>query len=58
MASFQAKIVSKRQRKRENKNYSFVPSLPDAKFKIPKKLQKNSKKFKNNVMAQFQATIG
>ena len=29
MASFQAKIVWKRQRKRENKNYNFVPSLPD-----------------------------
>ena len=46
MASFQAKIVWKRQRKRENKNYSFVPALPDAYFKIPKKLQKNSKKYK------------
>ena len=43
MASFRAKIVLKRQRTRENKNYSFVPSLPDAKFKIRKKLQKNSK---------------
>ena len=30
MASFQAKIVWKRQRKRENKNYNFVPSQPDA----------------------------
>ena len=29
MASFQAKIGGKRMRKRENKNYSFVPSLPD-----------------------------
>ena len=44
MASFQAKIVWKRPRKRENKNYSFVLSLPDAKIKIPKNLQKNSKK--------------
>ena len=43
MASFQAKIVWKRQRKRENKNYNFVPSLPDTEFKIPKKLQKYSK---------------
>ena len=42
MTSFQAKIVSKRQRKRENKNYSFVPSLPEAKLKIPKKIEKNS----------------
>ena len=30
MASFQAKIVFKMQRKRENKNYSFDPSLHDA----------------------------
>ena len=58
MASFQVKIVFKRQRKRENKNYSFVPSLPGAKFKIAKKLQKNSKKLKNTIMASFQATIG
>ena len=43
MASFQAKIVWKRQRQRENKNYHFVSFLPDAKFKILKKLQKNSK---------------
>ena len=43
MASFQGKIVWKRPRKRENKNYRFVPFLPDAEFKIPKKLQKNSK---------------
>ena len=30
MASFQNKIVWKRPRKRENKNYKFVPSQPDA----------------------------
>ena len=41
MASFQAKIVWKRPRKREKKNYRFVPFLPDALQKIPKKLQKN-----------------
>ena len=29
MASFQAKIVWKRPRKRESKNYRFVPFLPD-----------------------------
>ena len=51
MASFQAKIVWKRQRKRENKNYSFVPSLPGAKFKI-------AKKFKNASMASFKGRIG
>ena len=46
MARFSAKIVRKRMRKRENKNKNFVPSLPDAKFKIPKKLQKYLKKIK------------
>ena len=40
-------------RKRENKNYSFVLSLPDAKFKIPKKL----KKIKNASMVSFLAKI-
>ena len=37
MASFQAKIGWKRQRKRENKNYSSVLFPPDAKEKILKK---------------------
>ena len=41
MTSFQAKIVWKRPRKRENKNYCFVPFLPNALQKIPKKQQKN-----------------
>ena len=43
MASFQAKIGLKRSRRRKNKNYRSVPSLPDAKLKIPKKIEKNSK---------------
>ena len=42
MASFQTNIVWKRTRKRENKNYRFVPFLPDTLWKIPKKQQKNS----------------
>ena len=54
MTSFQAKIVSKRQRKRENKNYSFVPSLPDGLEKIPKKLQKNSKNYKIRFWHHFK----
>ena len=58
MASFQAKVVCKRQRKRENKNYSFVPSLPDALLKISKKQKKNTKNKKNNIIASFQAKIG
>ena len=43
MASFQAKIFWKMPRKRENKNYRFVPFLPDALQKIPKKQQKIKK---------------
>ena len=37
MASFQAKIGWKRQRKGEKKNYRSVPLVPNAKQKIPKK---------------------
>ena len=37
MAAFQDKIGWKRLRKRENKNYRFVPFLPDCLEKIPKK---------------------
>ena len=43
MASFQAKIGSKRMRQRENENYHYVSFLPDAKFKIPTKQQKIQK---------------
>ena len=41
MASFQAKIVWKRPRKGENKNYRFVPFIPGAEQKTQKKMQKN-----------------
>ena len=41
MASFQAKIVWKMTRKRENKNYCFVAILFGAEYKMPKKKQKN-----------------
>ena len=41
-------------RKRKNKNYSFVPSLPDAGLKIPNKF----KKLKNASMASFKGRIG
>ena len=40
-------------RKRKNKNYSFVPTLPEAELKIPNKF----KKLKNASMASFQAKI-
>ena len=55
MDSFQAIIGWKRMRNRENKNYRSVSFLPDAWYKIPKKLQK---KFKNTIMDSFQAIIG
>ena len=41
MYSFQAKIGLKKMRKGENKNYRFVPFLPNAILKIPKKQQLN-----------------
>ena len=41
MASFQAKIGSKRLRKRENKSYRSVTFLADGLEKIPKKQPKN-----------------
>ena len=43
MSSFQAKIGWKRQRKRENKNYRFVPFLPYCLKKILKKFKKFKK---------------
>ena len=46
MASFQAKIAWKMPRKREIKNYRFVPFLPDALYKIPKKIEIKFKKKK------------
>ena len=54
MASFQAKIVRKRMRNIEKKNYRFFSSLRDAQQKIPKEF----KKLKNTIMASFQAKIG
>ena len=49
MASFQAKIVWKRPRKRESKNYRFVPFLPYALQKIAKKIAKKLKKTKKKI---------
>ena len=43
MDSLQEKEGWKRMRESENKNYRFVPFLPDAKQKIPKQQLKNSK---------------
>ena len=38
MNSFQTKISGKMMRKRENKNFNFVPFLPGAEQKLPKEL--------------------
>ena len=46
MASFQSRIGRKRMRKGENKNYRFVPFLPDALQKIAKKNCNKIKKIK------------
>ena len=51
MASFQAKIVWKRLRKRENKNYRFVSFLPDTLQKIPKKYQNSKKKYHYGIIS-------
>ena len=58
MASFQAKIGWKRQRKRQKKNLSFrfVPTQPV--IKNSKKIAKKFKKVKNTIMASFEAKIG
>ena len=58
MASFQAKIGWKRQRKRENKNYRSVSFHPEEGGKIQKKIAKKFKKLKNAITASFQAKIG
>ena len=41
-------------RKRENESYSSVPFLPDAKQKIPKQQQKNSKNYKIPLRVHFK----
>ena len=43
MASFQAKICRKKQRKSENKNYRSVSFLPDPSQKIRKRSKKIQK---------------
>ena len=58
MAPFQATIGWKRMRKEENKNYRFIPFVPDAYQKIKKKMAKKLKKLNNTVMAPFRAKIG
>ena len=51
MASFQAKIGWKMLRKRENKNYRFVPFLSGAEQKMPKKKAKKAKKYHYGIIS-------
>ena len=51
MASFQAKIDWKRQRRRKNKIYRSVSFLPDLELKVPENKQKKIKNLKNTITA-------
>ena len=51
MASFQAKIDWKRQRKRKNKIYRSVSFLPNPELKVPEHQQKKIKNLKNTITA-------
>ena len=54
MPSFHAKIGWKRQKNGENKNYRSLPFVPNAKQKIPKKQQENSKSLKIPLWLRFK----
>ena len=56
MASCLAKIGLKRQRKRENNNYRFVPfrSYPTRNRKLKKKIAKKFKKLKTPLWLLFK----
>ena len=56
MASFHAKIGSKRPRNRENNNYRSVPSVPTR--REIENSKKRAKKLVNTIMASFRAKIG
>ena len=57
MASFQAKIGWKRQRKRENKKLSFLFVPARRVIKNSKQIAKKFKILKNTIVASFQAKI-
>ena len=61
MDSFQAKIGWKMMRKRENKNYRYVPFhsvLTRRVIENSEKIATKFKKLKNTIMDLFQAKIG
>ena len=51
MESFQAKIVLKMPRKRENKNYCFATIQSGAEYKMPKKKIKKIKKYHYGIIS-------
>ena len=56
MASFQAKVGWKRQRKGENKNFRFILFLPAAQQKIPKNSKKIKKKYHYGfILSQYRS---
>ena len=60
MASFQAKIDWKRQRKRKNKIYRSVSFLPNPELKVPEHQQKKNQKLKKYVhsLISWQNRLG
>ena len=55
---FIAKIDWKRPRKTKNKNYSSISFLTRLVIENSKKIEKKFRKFKNTIVASFQAIIG
>ena len=58
MDSFQAIIVWKRMRNRENKNYRSVSFLPRCVIENSKKITKKLKKLINTIINSFQDKLG
>ena len=58
MASFEAKIRGKTLRKREKKKLSFRSDPTRRVIENSKKIAKKIRKFKNTIVASFQAIIG
>ena len=63
LKKFHYKFISsqsglEKDEKERNKNYSSISFLPDAFYKIPKKIARKFKKLKSTIMATFQAKIG
>ena len=53
-----SKKISKKMKKREHKNYHYVPFNPTRNLTFQKKIAIKLKKLKYTIMASFQAKIG